>query len=205
MAEDGDFADEVGRVERALFDTERWRVDGELRAKVPTMPGIYAIFVDHSKDLLETSGERCVKEAVKSIVKQMNEGEAGNRGLLYVGITESSLVKRLVHKNLHGRGASSFFRSLGAVLGCAPCKGSLSSPKSSNYKFNKDDKAKIVAWIKEHLSVTCVDDFGSVADIKPFETVMIRKYSPIFNIKENGNPSEDLQNLREQCLKIARG
>lgn len=199
--------DATAERERKLFDRSGRKPAGDqLRNEVPSKPGVYAIFIDCSGSLSVPLGTRChIEGAVDRIVSQMNGNESGKAGLLYVGMApKRTLAERLFPEDLRGNGHASFFRSLGAVLGCAPCEGSLSSSNSDNYKFKKDDKGEIVKWIKMHLSATWVDDFGLEADIRRFETAMIKKYFPIFNIQKNPHHSIDLQDLRARCLEIAR-
>ncbi len=83
----------------------------EANGKVPDTPGYYAIFVDgeHLPDRLQKY-KKCVVH---------------RSGLLYIGIATKSLHNRLVRQELQCRGAATFFRSLGAILGYRPKRSSL--------------------------------------------------------------------------------
>ena len=75
-------------------------------------------------------------------------------------------------QELFAKGHGTFFRSLGALLGHRPEKGSLVGKKNQkNYRFPKRDEQKIAKWIIDNLAVNWIE---LEEDVHPF----IEKYSP---------------------------
>ncbi len=150
-------------------------------------PGIYAIFVDNENSLPEPFNSYLSKRKHKCI---------------YVGKASKSLFLRLVEEDLYGKSHSTFFRSLGAVLGYRPPKGSLIGKKNqNNYKFNRKDTKEVVKWIEMHLGVSWIG--MSTDKLKLEESRIIKKIRPLFNIKHNPDKLEELEKLRKECRDIA--
>ena len=157
-------------------------------AQVASVPGYYSIWIDAADELPAPFRDRLIAESTT---------------LIYVGIATQSLRKRLVDQDLHGKSHSSFFRSIGAVLGYRPDPGSLiGKANQDNYKFSKSNRAAIVSWISSHLMLRIVPDLGAN---KSTETLAIRELRPLLNIKDNPRPMFELLALRELCKGIARG
>jgi hypothetical protein len=149
-------------------------------------PGFYAIFVDIADSLPPPFSQ--------TLRDQRTE-------LIYIGIATKSLIERLVDQDLRHRNSSSFFRSLGAILGYRPPVGSLSAKKNqSNYKFSSRDTKDIVEWIDLHLSIRWlpVSPAANAA-----EEAAIRRHRPLLNITHNPTPSRELQDLRQLCRALA--
>jgi len=154
----------------------------EARLHVPDTPGFYVIFVDSADALPPRFG--------KTLRDQETE-------LIYLGIATKSLLTRLVEQDLRHRRSSTFFRSIGAVLGFKPPAASL---HGRNYKFSKTDTEAIITWIDEHLSVgwTC-----AIPASKKAEGQVIGLLRPLLNIIHNPTASPELQALRGECISLA--
>jgi hypothetical protein len=173
--------------ERLMNSTSCTRCSAsEAETKVDSSPGYYAIFLDMDRaDNLEPPFYEILR----------------TRGtdLLYVGIAEKTgLRKRLVDQDLHHRNPSTFFRSLGAVLGYRPPPAGL---RGNNYKFSPQDTEKIVDWIKRALRVHWVSEGPAIL---AEEKSAIRVLCPLLNIKHNPKRIPELKELRRKCTAIAR-
>jgi hypothetical protein len=154
--------------------------------QVPPSPGMYAIFVDAARSLAEPYAQTL---------------ESRETCLLYIGIATKSLSKRLVAQDLNHRSPSSFFRSLGAVLGYRPPEGSLLKKKNHrNFQFSGDDTDKIREWIKSRLFVSwvCGSDGLTKAEVSA-----INHWCPLLNIMHNPSRLSSLLQLRHDCCAIA--
>ncbi|MDL2251227.1 hypothetical protein LJC12_00060 [Odoribacter sp. OttesenSCG-928-J03] len=121
--------------------------------------------------------------------------------IIYIGIATESLQKRFLNQELRAKGHGTFFRSIGAVLGYRPPKGSLVAKKNKhNYKFAKVDEQKIIKWINDNLNVNWVDFSG---DLESIETRLIDKYRPLINLAKNPSALQLLSDLRKECVQIA--
>jgi hypothetical protein len=159
----------------------------EAEQRVPPTPGLYAIFVNSADALRQPSPGLCAIPQNK---------------LLYIGIATKSLVARLVEQDLHHLKASSFFRSLGAVLGFKPPVGSLLGRKNQyNYRFSPSDTGTIIEWINAHLLVQWLCTSRALAAV---EKEAIRQHSPFLNITHNPTPSPEVKRLRALCRTLAR-
>lgn len=153
---------------------------------IPDCPGIYAIRVIDVHDMPEPFNNEL-----------MNRGH----DLLYIGIASNSLRERLWKEELNHSRPATFFRSIGAILGYKPIKGSLYGKNTRNYKFSIDDTESIKTWIRQHLMVSaipCSNDLGSI------ETQLILKYKPIVNLSKNPYKMTEISDLRAECLKVAQ-
>lgn len=160
-------------------------------AQTDDSPGIYAMFVREPG---------CLPSPYRE--------ELTNRGhrCLYVGktsIRNPSLSRRLSKYDLNGEGDSTFFCSIGAVLGYRPQPGSLIGMKDqNNFRYSREDKQKIVTWIDQHLSVAW--QVLSEAEANEFEAPVIRLVRLLLNITHNPSRLQSLRALRDQCRQIAR-
>ena len=160
----------------------------EAENHVPDSPGYYAIFVNCSGRLPLPFPE---------ILRRQLQRE-----LIYIGIAKESLRYRLVHQDLHHRGSSSFFRSLGAVLGFRPPIGSLYGLRNKcNYKFSRSDTLKIIKWINENLSVRWL---AKQPALIASERAAIQSHQPLLNITHNSSASSEVKGLRVVCRNLAR-
>ena len=106
------------------------------------------------------TGFYCIKLAGGSQLPKRYQDHLNNRphSIIYIGKAEGqTLKKRFLGQELRAKGHGTFFRSIGAVLGYLPERGSLKTAKNkNNYKFNSTDEAKIIAWINTNLEVNWV-------------------------------------------------
>lgn len=155
---------------------------------VPDRPGFYSIWIDEAGNLPAPFSTRLMER---------------DTTLIYVGIATRSLLKRLVRQDLHHESPSTFFRSLGAVLGHRPPRGSLAHRKNKrNYEFSDDDTGAIRAWVNEHLSVRWVE---SAPAPSADERLAIGQLRPLLNIQHNPDRMVELQRLRKECVTMACG
>lgn len=124
-----------------------------------------------------------------------------NHNILYIGIATKSLKKRFLNQELRSIGHGSFFRSIGAMLGYRPPKGSsINKANKFNYKFSPFDEQEIIKWLNDNLKVNWIqidDNFETI------ETELITKYRPLINIAKNPLALQLISNLRNECVKIA--
>ncbi len=149
-------------------------------------PGLYSIRIKEPKVLpAEFSG----------ILHQRGHN------IIYIGIATQNLNRRFLNQELRANGHGTFFRSIGAVLGYKPPKGSLKNKANKkNYKFSRDDESSIIDWINQNLIVNWI---GFTGDFETIETILIRKYLPLLNLAKNPYPVKELQVLRAECVRIA--
>lgn len=153
---------------------------------IPDSPGLYAIRI---KD-------------VSAIPSPFND-ELNKRGhnLLYIGKASTSLRERLWREELNHKKPATFFRSIGAILGFRPIKGSLYGKDTRNYKFSDNDTDKIKLWIRNNLLVNIQILQENIEEV---ETALIKDYHPIINIKDNPSKMPIMSQLRKECVKIAK-
>ncbi len=172
--------------EAVLLDNANFKTVGECNVyDISNSPGFYAIRVRDIKVLPEMF--RC-------------ELENRHENLLYIGIASKNLRKRLWEEELHAKRPATFFRSIGAMLGFLPPKGSLSL-NSSNYKFSPEDNNMIINWMGKSLLINFIEYNGKLDNIEKY---LINKYQPIINIEHNPDPFIPLKELRKKCRDYAR-
>ena len=153
---------------------------------IPQVPGLYAIRINDTNKL-PIDFNKILQDRKHNI--------------LYIGIASKSLRKRLWNQELRAKGHGTFFRSLGAMLGYFPEKGSLNNYKNkSNYTFSESDKNKIIQWIEKNLYI----NFTVLSDnLNKIETDLIETHLPLINIDKNPQKCQLLIQLREVCKTIA--
>lgn len=150
-----------------------------------------------------TSGLYCIRISdINKIPNPFNHFLADRQhNIIYMGIAKKSLKRRFLNQELRANGHGTFFRSIGAILGFRPLKGSLVAKKNKrNYKFSNTDEQKIINWINDNLVVNWIeynDDFDAL------ETRLIQKYKPLINISKNPSAIKELSDLRKICVQIA--
>ena len=151
--------------------------------KVPPVPGLY-----------------CIKLR-KGIFFSKDYGKIREDGIIYIGKSESSLRERLWDQELNHKKAATFFRSIGAMLGKRPPKGSLYGGTSKNFEFDYMDTEEIKKWMRQSLLVNFVPVPKN--SIKSIESKLIEKYCPLVNIQGNPQKSKSLMDVRKECNDIA--
>jgi len=171
-----------------LLDQERCRaVESLVPQDIPETPGLYAIYIKNP-DILP--------EIIRNDLTRRNET------LLYIGKTGKSLRKRLWGQELHAQRPATFFRTMGAILGFRPSKGSLRNKcNQCNYQFSSKDKAQIIQWMEHNLLVNFIAYSHNLNEIEKY---LIQEVKPLMNIQNNPQPCEFVIQSREECRRIAR-
>lgn len=95
-------------------------------------------------------------------------------------------------QELIAKGHGTFFRSIGAILGFTPPKGSLKDKRNKyNYKFKKADETNIIQFNSDNLLVNYI--ITKERD-EACEEYLIQKYRPIINIDK----------IRKSCLLFVK-
>ena len=121
-------------------------------------------------------------------------------GLLYIGMTDSSLVSRnpLTHKS---SGFSTLRRSLGSLLraklALVPIPRSAGSSPNL-FKFSSDGEIRLTKWIIEHLDYGC----AIIADDRDkLKKRLIGISEPPLNLTGWKNPlSKEIEARRKECV-----
>jgi hypothetical protein len=156
-------------------------------ADIPAVdaPGVYALF------LIEPN-------ALPSVTP-------GPGGVLYVGMTESSLEVRNHFAHEHS-GFSTLRRSLGALLKqqlrltAIPRSAGPSKSNIRSFRFPDDGELRLTRWIEDHLSYgfAAVDD-----DVRAVERALISALKPPLNLTalfDWRNPDlATIRRLRREC------
>ena len=171
-------------IDRVLTQGQFASVNSLHKELIPNEPGLY-----------------CIKLR-KSAILPSKFGKVREDGIIYIGKASISIRKRLWDQELNHNGHATFFRSIGAMLGYLPPKGSLRGKSSRNYKFNPTDTDSIRKWIKQSLLVNYIQVEPTA--INKVEISLIRKYKPLVNIQHNPDKSTILQTVRDYCVEIAK-
>lgn len=177
---------DTSQLDIVLMNEKNFKNAGSIDNLVPPKAGIY-----------------CIRIAdINKLPKPFNTFLSDRRhNIIYIGIATESLKKRFLNQELRAIGHGTFFRSIGAVLGYRPPKGSLRTKANKrNYKFSPTDEQKIIKWINENLQVNWIDFSG---DLERFEKELIIKYTPLINLAKNPSALQLLSNLRKDCIQIA--
>ncbi len=179
---------DLKHIAESLMNESKFKsVSGFSASEIPDAPGLYAIRIKDINKLPSVFSEELNKRG---------------HNLLYIGIASKSLRERLWKEELNHQKPATFFRSLGAMLGFRPVKGSLSGKKNKrNYKFDEEDTEKIRDWIKEHLLVNYYVVSDNLEDV---EKQLIYDFKPIVNIENNPNKMPIISDLRHECVEIAK-
>ncbi len=172
-------------IEKMLMNEHNFKIAKDVDRLIPHVSGLYCIRI---KD------ERLLPNPFASILLERKHN------IIYIGIASEDLCKRL-NQELRAKGHGTFFRSIGAVLGYRPPKGSLvEKSNKKNYKFSKADELKIIEWINDNLTVNWVK---SAEDLDGLEPDLIVKYRPLLNLSKNPAKLQILSDLRKECVEIA--
>lgn len=174
------------QLEKMLMNTESCKNACDIDHLVPHNSGLYCIRISDINKL---------PNPFNTILADRDHN------IIYIGIASKSLNRRFLNQELRAKGHGTFFRSVGAMLGHRPPKGSLTTKANKrNYKFAPTDEQKIIQWMNDNLLVNWIDYNG---DIDSFETELITKYRPLLNIAKNPAALQILSAMRNECVKIA--
>jgi hypothetical protein len=177
---------DVNSLEKTLMKEANFKSINEIDFFVPDASGIYCIRITDVNKL---------PSPFNSILKERNHN------IIYIGIASQSLSKRFLNQELRAKGHGTFFRSIGAVLGYLPPKGSLVEKKNKrNYRFSPEYEQKIIHWINTNIVVNYVVYSNNLNNT---ETILINKYKPLLNLTKNPAALEILSRLRKECVNIA--
>lgn len=153
----------------------------------------------------EVTGFYCIKLAEGSTLPERYQKHISNRNhkIIYIGKAEGQcLRKRFLGQELRAKGHGTFFRSIGAVLGYLPEKGSLLNYKNKkNYTFKPSDESKIINWINSNLEVNWISFDGDFS----IEKNWISKYCPLLNDIHNPRKLRELKEDKAYCRAVANG
>lgn len=177
---------DISSIEKILMNEDNFKNANSIDNRVSHKPGLYCIrIIDINK--LPFPFNNYLLE------RQHN--------ILYIGLATESLNKRFLNQELRAKGHGSFFRSIGAILGYRPQKGSLVNKANKiNYTFSTNDEQKIIKWINDNLKVNWVDYIGNLDII---ETELITQYLPLINLAKNPQALPLLSKIRKECVQIA--
>ena len=168
----------------------------DLADKLPTVPGLYAFFVDS-------------QEALSRTVVQAHLLTAS----LYAGKSESSLKKRDFDTHFaEGKsGSSTVRRSFGALLrqqlGLLPMRRGYTGKDQDfqNYKFDDKSETLLSEWMRSSLSVGWWPFDASLSILKDLETELIQHLNPPLNLQHSRHPTVELiKELRKVCAGLAK-
>ncbi|MBD3862321.1 GIY-YIG nuclease family protein [Olleya marilimosa] len=173
---------------KVLMNEKNFKSVSNSEHLIPDQPGLYCMRIKN-KMILDNVFSNVLTER--------------NHNIMYIGMASKSLQKRFLNQELRAKGHGTFFRSLGAILGFVPEKGSLiGKSNQNNYKFSSNNEQKIIEWIDENLIVNWV----AVTDnLNELENELIKQHLPLLNISGNPEALNNVRVLRDQCKKIARG
>lgn len=179
---------DISQLEKKLMNEKNFKSAGSIDNLVPNIAGLYCIRISD----------------INNLPNPFNTFLADREhNIIYIGIATESLNRRFLNQELRANGHGTFFRSIGALLGHRPPKGSLTTKANKrNYKFSPTDEQKIIKWINDYLHVNWVEFSG---DLDSLETGMINKYRPLINIAKNPSSLKLLSDLRKECVQIANG
>ncbi len=171
---------------KVLMNEKNFKNSADVDKILPNSPGLYCIRI---RDI------NALPNPFNTILKNRQHN------IIYIGIASKSLNKRFINQELRAKGHGTFFRSIGAVLGFRPPKGSLKNKANKkNYKFLSSDESKIIEWINCNLIVNWIEYKG---DFESIENYLIQKFLPLFNLAKNTSALKELSLLRAECVKIA--
>lgn len=151
---------------------------------------------------LSTTGLYCIRLAAGKRLPQRYAPYLKGHRIIYIGQSSVPLYERFWKQELNADGHGTFFRSIGAMLGYLPPKGSLIGKQTRNYKFSHDDEQLIKSWMEENLVVNCVSLEKEYLDNE--EQKYIVQYRPLLNITHNPDALDVLSEDRDKCVRYAK-
>lgn len=175
---------DANQIEMELIKGQFLNVNSIQEEFIPDEPGLY-----------------CIK-LKEGIGFEKVFGEIRKDRIIYIGKASHSLRERLWKEELNHLSPATFFRSIGAMLGYLPEKGSLYGKTTRNYVFNDCDTNSIRNWMKESLMINCIPLPKHLVDSN--EKKLIEKYMPLVNIQNNPMASEEIRLVRKTCIEYAK-
>ncbi|MBQ4915276.1 hypothetical protein J8L85_12560 [Maribacter sp. MMG018] len=171
-----------------LMNIKKFKSTADIDSLVPPKPGLYCICIKNIQML---------GPDFSTVLKQRKHN------IIYIGMASKSLKTRFLGQELRAKGHGTFFRSLGAVLGFTPEKGSLVGKKNqNNYKFSPKHQEEIIDWINKNLIVNWVE---VDVNLDATEKGLLKTYLPLLNLTGNPGKLTEVTQLRDECKRIARG
>lgn len=139
---------------------------------IPAVPGNYLVTIRDIK-ALPTLGYK--------LVTQQFRGQE----LIYTGITEGSLYRRIWKNHIESHAGSSTLRlTLGCLFGYTLIHRDKKNPNNGHVRFSTEDERALRRWMKENLV------FHYLPNDRPkvLETELIARFNPPLNLSENANP-----------------
>lgn len=160
---------------------------------IPTIPGIYGIFLTAGISL---------------------EDLHLSQDLIYVGKAEDSIEKRILggHFKSNKSGSSTLRRSLGAILKQTLNLQAIPRSESPsdlnrflNYKFANSSETILTEWMEENLEIGfCARPDASKSELKNTESQAILEAQPLLNLNKWANPQAgEIMRLRKACASEA--
>ena len=173
---------------KVLINKKNFKSVAECEQNIPDAPGLYCVRIKDPK-------------ALDSVF--LNVLTERNHTILYIGHAPKSLRTEFLETELKAKAPGTFFRTMGAVLGYLPERGSLKGESNqNNYTFSPENEQEIVQWIEEHLTVNWV---ATNTDLKAIEAKLIKEHLPLLNLAGNPGVINNVRALRNKCKAIARG
>ncbi len=120
--------------------------------------------------------------------------------IIYIGKAQGQTLEKRLGQELQHTSPGTFFRSIGAVLGYRPVKGSLrNASNKKNYKFSEEDTREVVNWLRENIEVCITPHSGDFS----IENQIISKYTPLLNHAGNPWKCQELVEDRMICRAVA--
>ncbi|MBQ7639413.1 MAG: hypothetical protein IJS91_00265 [Bacteroidales bacterium] len=106
------------------------------------------------------------------------------RELIYTGITESSLYRRIWKNHIGSHAGSSTLRlTLGCLFGYTLIPRDKKTPNNGHVRFSPDDERGLRSWMKENLIFHFLPNDAP----KALESELIARFNPPLNLSENEN------------------
>lgn len=139
---------------------------------IPAVPGNYLVTI-RNINAMPVLGYK--------IVTQQFRGQ----DLIYTGITERNLYRRIWKNHIGSHAGSSTLRlTLGCLFGYTLIPRDKKAPNNGYARFNTEDERELRTWMKENL----VFHFLPNNKPKSLESELIRRFNPPLNLMGNDNP-----------------
>lgn len=139
---------------------------------IPAVPGNYVVTI---RDI----------NALPSLGYKLVTQQFRGQELIYTGITESSLYRRIWRNHIGSHAGSSTLRlTLGCLFGYTLIPRDKKTPNNGHVRFSPDDERVLRCWMKENLIFHYLPNDTP----KALESELIVRFNPPLNLSENENP-----------------